>query len=195
MKTTWFIHGASAGLGLHLAWAAAAAGHRVFATGHDRRRLAGVLGPDHEDLATFSLDAVDPAEAQAAVDAAIARFGALDILVHEPTQARMSFAGEPQGRQLHAQFALDFFGASHLIEAALPFMRAAGRGRFLHLPPTDTGLGVAETLIEAGAFRTGFLTSSTMHFGRNATQLAQSLVRLASERHPLPTATGRQQLH
>ena len=195
MKTTWFIHGAGSGLGLHLAWAAAEAGHRVFAAGAERARLAGLLGPDHEDLATFALDSTDPLEARAAVEAAIHQFGALDVLVHEPSQARMAFAGEPQEMRLRAQFALDFFGASHLTQAALPFMRVAGRGRILHLLPRGTELGVAETLIESGPARPGFLASSTMHFGRNLALFAQSLVRRAGERQQLPLANARQLLH
>jgi NAD(P)-dependent dehydrogenase (short-subunit alcohol dehydrogenase family) len=80
-KKIWFVTGAGRGMGVDIAQAALAAGHAVVATGRDADRVASAVGA-HDDLLVVELDVTDPASAEAAVGAALERFGRIDVLVN-----------------------------------------------------------------------------------------------------------------
>src|SRR5688572_28664503 len=80
-KKVWLITGAGRGLGVDIAKAALAAGHDVVATGRDAAKVAATLG-DHHNLLAIKLDVTRPEDAQAAVEAAVAKFGRIDVLVN-----------------------------------------------------------------------------------------------------------------
>ncbi|WP_217275247.1 SDR family NAD(P)-dependent oxidoreductase [Hymenobacter sp. BRD128] len=80
-KKVWLITGAGRGLGLDIAKAALAAGYAVVATGRNKEKVAQAIGAA-ADLLVVPLDITKPAEAEAAVKAAMARFGRLDVLVN-----------------------------------------------------------------------------------------------------------------
>jgi len=79
-KQVWFITGAGRGMGVHFAQAALAAGHAVVATGRRPEIVREAVG-DNRDLLFVRLDVTVPAEAKAAVEAAVERFGRIDVLV------------------------------------------------------------------------------------------------------------------
>ena len=56
MSKTWFITGASRGLGADIAAAALKAGDNVVATGRQRSAVSDRLGPDGERLLSLALD-------------------------------------------------------------------------------------------------------------------------------------------
>ena len=80
-KNVWLITGAGRGLGVDIARAALAAGHAVVATGRDPGKVSTAVGK-HEDLLSVKLDVTRPEDAQAAAEAAVARFGRIDVLVN-----------------------------------------------------------------------------------------------------------------
>src|SRR5437868_5246517 len=80
-KQVWLITGAGRGLGVDIAKAALSAGHAVVATGRDAAKVAAAVGR-HETLMAFKLDVTRPQDAQTAVDAAVAKFGRIDVLVN-----------------------------------------------------------------------------------------------------------------
>jgi NAD(P)-dependent dehydrogenase (short-subunit alcohol dehydrogenase family) len=67
-------------MGVDIARAALDAGHRVVATARNANRVTQAVGSS-DDLLTVSLDITDPASVQAAVDAAVKRFGQIDVLI------------------------------------------------------------------------------------------------------------------
>jgi len=79
--SVWLITGAARGMGVDLVRAALQAGHFVVATARDAAKVTAALG-EQDHLLPVSLDVTDPAAAQAAVDAATARFGRIDVLVN-----------------------------------------------------------------------------------------------------------------
>ena len=79
-KKVWFITGASRGMGVDFAKAALAAGHAVVATGRDTDAVAKAVGKSN-DLLGVKLDVTSRADAEAAVRAAVDRFGSIDVLV------------------------------------------------------------------------------------------------------------------
>ena len=75
------VTGAGRGMGVDIARAALDAGHQVVATARNAQKVTEALG-DHDDLLAVALDVTDPAGVQAAVDAAVERFGRVDVLIN-----------------------------------------------------------------------------------------------------------------
>ena len=86
-------------MGVDITVAALAAGHVVVATGRSTEKVSGVLG-EHE-ICSWSLDVTDPVSAAAAVQAAVDRFGRLDVLVNHAANFHAGFfeAPKPSGRR------------------------------------------------------------------------------------------------
>ena len=80
-RNVWFITGAGRGMGVDIAKAALAAGHAVVASGRDSGRVSKALGRSN-DLLAVKLDVTSRADAEAAVKAAVERFGRIDVLVN-----------------------------------------------------------------------------------------------------------------
>jgi NAD(P)-dependent dehydrogenase (short-subunit alcohol dehydrogenase family) len=80
-KRVWFIIGASRGMGVEFAKAALAVGDRVVATGRNPDAVRTAVG-QAEDLLVARLDVTSPQDAEAAVKAAVDRFGRIDVLVN-----------------------------------------------------------------------------------------------------------------
>ena len=80
-RKVWLITGAGRGLGVDIAKAVLAAGHTAVATGRDAAKVAAAVGV-HDRLLAIELDVTRPGDAEAAVDAAVAKFGRIDVLVN-----------------------------------------------------------------------------------------------------------------
>ena len=77
MSRAWFITGAGSGIGAGTVKAALRAGDRVAATGRNLDKLRTALGDvAGENLTFVQLDVADEAQAKAAVEEAVRRFGA-----------------------------------------------------------------------------------------------------------------------
>ena len=80
-KKVWFITGAGRGMGVEFAKAALAAGDAVVATGRDPGAVTDAVGKA-DDLLVVKLDVTSRTDADAAVRAALGRFGRIDVLVN-----------------------------------------------------------------------------------------------------------------
>ena len=125
MAKTWFITGAGRGLGVEIAKAAIKAGDRVAATGRSRKAIADVLGPDNEQLMSVKLDVANAYQARRATDAAVAKFGAIDVLVNNAGYGQVGFFEELTAEDAQAQFATNLNGVLNVTWAVLPVMRRA----------------------------------------------------------------------
>jgi NAD(P)-dependent dehydrogenase (short-subunit alcohol dehydrogenase family) len=87
----WLITGAGRGLGVDIAKAAMAAGHKVVATGRNTAKVAKALG-ESADLLVVKLDITKPSDAESAVKAAVDRFGRIDVLVNNAANFYAGFS-------------------------------------------------------------------------------------------------------
>jgi NAD(P)-dependent dehydrogenase (short-subunit alcohol dehydrogenase family) len=92
-KNVWLMTGAGRGLGVDIARAALAAGHQVVATARDAANVTRALG-EHDDLLAVDLDVTGPTAAEAAVAAAVERFGRLDVVVNNAGSFHAGFFEE-----------------------------------------------------------------------------------------------------
>jgi NAD(P)-dependent dehydrogenase (short-subunit alcohol dehydrogenase family) len=141
-KTVWFITGAGRGMGVDIARAALDAGHAVVATGRSANKVNAAVGA-HDDLLVVELDITDPTSAQAAVDAALSRFGRIDVLVNNAGNFVAGFFEEIRPEELRAQMETNFFGPLNVTRAVLPIMRAQRAGHVVTISSTAGLIGQA----------------------------------------------------
>src|ERR1044071_7837720 len=121
-KTVWFITGAGRGMGVDIAQAALAAGHRMVATGRDTGAVIDAVG-EADDLLVVALDITSLASAEAAVRAALDRFGRIDVLVNNAGNFYAGFFEELSPEQFERQLATNLVGQLNVTRAVLPVMR------------------------------------------------------------------------
>jgi NAD(P)-dependent dehydrogenase (short-subunit alcohol dehydrogenase family) len=130
MSNVWFITGAGRGLGIDIAQSALAAGHQVVATGRDPKKVLDAVG-EHENLLAVALDITDPAAAATAAQAAVDRFGRIDVLVNNAGNFYAGYFENTSSEQLRAQMETNFFGPTNVTRVILPIMRKQRAGQVI----------------------------------------------------------------
>jgi NAD(P)-dependent dehydrogenase (short-subunit alcohol dehydrogenase family) len=147
MSKVYFITGAGRGMGVHFVRAALAAGHQVVATGRRPEAVEQAIG-SNESLLAVKLDITVPADAEAAIQAALERFGRIDVLINNAASFQAGFFEEVSPEQFRAQMEVNFFGALNVTRAVLPVMRQQCSGQIVSISSTA---GVV-----AGAFASAY---------------------------------------
>ncbi|MFB7321844.1 SDR family NAD(P)-dependent oxidoreductase [Streptomyces sp. NPDC056190] len=142
MSKVFFITGAGRGLGADIARQALAAGHQVVATGRRPERVLEALGGEHHNLLTTALDITDSQAAQSAAQAAVARFGRIDVLINNAANFYAGFFEEVSERQVRAQIETNLFGPMNVTRAVLPVMRAQRSGHIVTVSSLAGVVGV-----------------------------------------------------
>jgi NAD(P)-dependent dehydrogenase (short-subunit alcohol dehydrogenase family) len=194
MSKIWFVTGAARGLGADIAKAALAAGDRVVVTGRRREALEAAFGPDSDTLLSLTLDVTRESDAQAAVEATLARFGRIDVLVNNAGYGNLGLFEETTDAEARAQYDTNVFGLYNVTRAALPAMRRQRSGRIFNISSVGGLLGgeggslycaakfavegfsesiarevapfgIHVTIVEPGFFRTDFLDQTSVQYG------------------------------
>jgi len=129
----WFITGGSSGLGAALAAAALRAGHRVAITARDKSRLAALAEAHPDNVLALSMDLTKKSEIDAAIAAADAWHGGIDVLVNNAAIGYMAAVEEGQDANIRALFDTNVFGVADTIRAALPGLRAKAAGTIVNI--------------------------------------------------------------
>ncbi|MEU6244073.1 SDR family NAD(P)-dependent oxidoreductase [Streptomyces sp. NPDC047024] len=127
-QQVWFITGSSRGLGSALAAAALDAGDLVVGTARRPEVVAEAFGEYGDRVLPLALDVTDPAAARDAIDAALDRFGRIDVLVNNAGYANVSPIETSADADFRAQFETNFWGVYNVTKAALPALRRQGSG-------------------------------------------------------------------
>ena len=127
------ISGATRGIGAEIAHALRAAGYTLSLGVRRPEAAHEVFGDDGDDLLVAPYEASDAAAATAWVEATLARFGRIDVLVNNAGIA--SFVGLEDGdpAELDRLYAVDVKAPFLLIRAALPALKASGSGRVVNV--------------------------------------------------------------
>lgn len=187
---TWFITGASRGFGAIVTERALAKGDAVVATARNPKAITERFGA-HPNLLAVALDVTNDAQAVAAAQAAIDRFGRIDILLNNAGFGLMGAVEEASAAEVEAVYRTNVFGLLSVIRAVLPHMRKARSGRVLNISSIGgyrgaagfgvysstkfaveglsealhdelAPLGIHVTVVEPGYFRTDFLDASSL---------------------------------
>jgi len=140
MIKVWFITGAGRGMGVDIAKAALAAGNKVVATGRKPDKVAEALGKS-ADLLVVRLDITKLADAEAAVKAAVEKFGRLDVLVNNAANFYAGFFEELTSEQMERQLSTSLVGPMNVTRAILPVMRKQRSGLIITISSTAGLIG------------------------------------------------------
>ena len=138
-KRVWFITGAGRGMGVDFAKAALAAGNAVVATGRNTDVVRAAVG-EANDVLVVQLDVTRPEDAEAAVKAAVDRFGRIDVLVNNAANFYGGYFEELTPAQIEDQLATGLIGPMNVTRAVLPVMRKQRSG---HIMSMSSGAGLA----------------------------------------------------
>ncbi len=133
MTKTWFITGASSGLGLEMTQQLLAQGHTVIATLRRSGTLLQLEQEYRERLDVVQLDLIDPGSIVSAVEEAFKRHGRVDVFVSNAGYGLFGAAEELTNDDIDRQIATNLVGSIHLIRAALPLLRRQGGGRIVQV--------------------------------------------------------------
>ncbi|MEV6288596.1 SDR family NAD(P)-dependent oxidoreductase [Kribbella sp. NPDC051770] len=130
---TWFLTGASRGLGAIWAEAILARGDQLAATARDRAALAPLAERYGARFLPLELDVRDAAAVRDAVRSAEAAFGGIDVLVNNAGHMLVGAVEEATEDQARAQMDVNYFGALWTTRAVLPGMRERRSGHILQV--------------------------------------------------------------
>lgn len=140
----WFITGGTpGGFGMAYADAALEIGDRVVLTARRPTELEDWARAYGDRVLVVPLDVTDAAQVQAAVRAAEAHFGGIDVLVNN---AGRGWYGSIEGmadNDVRAMFELNFFALLSVIRAVLPGMRTRRSGWIVNMSSVAGRSGVA----------------------------------------------------
>ncbi|MDE3738873.1 oxidoreductase [Pseudomonas resinovorans] len=187
---TWFITGASRGLGALIAAKALEVGDAVIATARKPEDVVARLG-DHPNLLAVRLDVTRESEAHEAVAEGIKRFGRIDVLLNNAGYGILGAVEETSAQEVERIYATNVFGLLNVTRAVLPHMRRQRAGHVLNISSLGgyqayygwgvygstkfavegisealhqelAPLGVKVTVVEPGFFRTDFLDDQSL---------------------------------
>ena len=127
-ELTWLITGSSRGFGRALAIAALETGDQVVATARNPAQVADLVEQYHDRALAVALDVTDPAAARSAFEAALARFGRVDVVVNNAGYANVAPVETGPEEDFRRQFETNFWGVYNVSRAALPVLRSGGGG-------------------------------------------------------------------
>jgi NAD(P)-dependent dehydrogenase (short-subunit alcohol dehydrogenase family) len=137
-KKVWFITGAGRGMGIEFAKAALAAGDEVVASGRDAGAVRDAVG-EADELLVVKLDITSRRDAEAAVQAALERFGRIDVLVNNAGNFHAGYFEELTPEQIDGQLMTNLVGPMNITRAVLPVMRKQRSG---HVISISSGAGL-----------------------------------------------------
>ena len=191
----WFITGAGRGMGVDITKAALKAGDKVVATGRNTDSVAKALG-QNENLFIVKLDVTDPKDAEAAINAAVQKFGRIDVLVNNAANFIAGFFEELTQEEIGQQLQTSLIGPMIVSRAVLPIMREQRSGHIVAISSTAgltslefcsaysaskfglegfmqalqteiTPFGINTTIVNPGFFRTELLSEQSTKYADN----------------------------
>lgn len=218
MTRVYFITGTSSGFGRALAEAVLARGDIAVMTARRTDRVADLAARYPLAAMVQRMDVTDPADRNAAVEAALARFGRIDVLVNNAGRGSLGAAEEFSLAQLRDELEINFVACAEMIRAVLPSMRQQKSGHLINISSiggrVNVGgfalygaskfalegysealydevkpMGIRVTVIEPGAFRTEFAGDANV---KPAQTIADYVPVLEPIRQYLYGSTGKQ---
>ncbi|RFZ84291.1 SDR family NAD(P)-dependent oxidoreductase [Mucilaginibacter terrenus] len=195
-QKTWFVTGASKGLGLSLAKQLLNKGYNVAATSRNIADLTKAVG-DHENFLALAVNLKSEESVADAISQSISRFGKIDVVVNNAGYGLTGSLEELTDQEARDNFDVNVFGSLNVIRQVMPQLRAQGSGHIFNLSSIGgfTGnfpgfgiycatkfavegfteslaaeakaFGIKATIVSPGYFRTNFLNPDSLSTPKN----------------------------
>jgi len=133
MSKVWFITGCSTGFGRLLAQKLVRQGQTVVATARNVEQLDALESPSADRLMRVSLDVTRGEQIRISVQAALDRFGRIDVLVNNAGYGYFSTFEEGDVDEIRRMFETNVTGLIRTTQAVLPSMRRQKSGVVVNL--------------------------------------------------------------
>lgn len=190
MGKTWLITGCSeGGIGAAIARCALEAGNNVVVTARNTAKVASIIKDFPDTAFSVTLDVTDQESIKTAVANAVEHFGAIDVLVNNAGYCYRASVEESEDTEVMKMFQTNLFGLIAMTKEVLPVMRRQHSGIIVNfssiaalsaspasafyasskaavelvsdgLRKEVAPLGIQVMVVEPGAFRTNFFSSS-----------------------------------
>lgn len=190
-EKVWFITGSSRGFGKIWTEAALKRGDKVVATARNINSIATLKEKYGDQVLILEVDVTNASQVQNAISKANEYFGRLDIVFNNAGYSLVGTIEESSTDEVKAMYETNIMGPIHVIQAALPILRAQGHGHILgtssavgiysnpligyycsskfafeaiydSLSKEVAGFGINVTLIEPGAYSTEFGSAESL---------------------------------
>lgn len=190
-EKVWFITGSSRGFGKIWTEAALKRGDKVAATARNINSIAALKETYGDQVLILEVDVTNASQVQNAISKANEYFGRLDIVFNNAGYSLVGTIEESSTDEVKAMYETNIIGPIHVIQAALPILRAQGYGHVLgtssavgiysnpligyycsskfafeaiydSLSKEVAGFGIKVTLIEPGAYNTEFGSTESL---------------------------------
>lgn len=192
-QKVWFVTGASKGLGLSLVKQLLAQGVNVAATSRNVDELRRAAGVDTNSFLPLAVDLKTEASVEQAVQAVIAQFGRIDVVVNNAGYGLLGSLEELTDQEARENFDVNVFGSLNVIRQVMPHLRARQSGHIINissiggftgafpgfgiycatkfavegfsesLAAEASAFGINVTIVSPGYFRTDFLSASSLN--------------------------------
>lgn len=185
----WFITGANKGLGAAITKEALDRGYEVVATARKPEGMEKTFG-NSPNLLTVKLDITNDEQVQSSVNAALERFGRIDVLVNSAGYGLLGYFEEISEKLIRQHIETNVLGTMKITRAVLPIMRKQHSGWIIVVSSTSgiravegnsvysaskfalegwtegmnidlKPFGIRCMIVEPGAFRTDFFNEKT----------------------------------
>jgi NAD(P)-dependent dehydrogenase (short-subunit alcohol dehydrogenase family) len=139
----WFITGCSTGFGYELAKLILSGGGKAAVTARNPESLAELVEGHGDRALPLRLNVDDQRQIEAGVQAALDRFGRIDVLVNNAGYGYQAAIEEGVDAEIRAQFETNVFGLFAITRACLPAMRRQRRGHVINITSIGGLVGFA----------------------------------------------------
>lgn len=177
----WFVTGAAKGIGRAIVETVLRQGDRVIAAARKPEEMSG-FEEYADQILILRLDVSDPDETvyKQAVEAGVARFGRIDVLVNNAGVGGVTFFEETSEETIRRMFEVNLFGLMRMTRAVLPVMRKQKSGHIFNIA-SGAGYSAGPVPYHTSKFAvTGFSVSLAFEaapFGIKVTNVAPGLFR------------------
>ncbi|WP_020423831.1 MULTISPECIES: SDR family oxidoreductase [Cupriavidus] len=182
-EKTWFVTGASKGIGLSLVRKLLDGGANVVATSRTLASLVDLIGPASDTFLPVQVDLVDERSVQASIAQAISRFGRIDAVVNNAGYGLQGTLEGISDEELRRNFEVNVFAPAHVLRHVLPHMRRQRGGHVFNVGSIAgfqggyAGWGIYAATKFALAGLTEALAAEVAEFGIKATLVYPGPVR------------------
>ncbi|WHY54612.1 oxidoreductase [Peribacillus simplex] len=192
----WFVTGASKGLGLVLVKQLLKNGNQVAATSRTVDDLIKAVNDDTKRFLPLAVDLTNEASVQQAIEQTIEAFGKIDIIVNNAGFGLGGSLEELTDQEIRQNFDVNVFGTLNVIRKVMPYLRKQKSGHIFNIASISGYIGVGGmgsycatkfavvglsealagevepfgikvTVVAPGYFRTNFLSSGSVMYGKN----------------------------